>query len=206
MAKILLTGFEKFGQESMNPTELLMTELSQRLGEFAPAEVRVKVLPVTFADAFKVLESEARDFDPDFIVSFGLAANRRPAIEIERLAINILDASIPDNDGKLVRDEPIVPDGEVALMATLPIRAFEKALKDAGVPVVISNTAGTYVCNYLMYKTLEMCRFSKKRAGFVHVPHLLEHVKGHEPRPHAIHFETLVRAAEILIAEISNHS
>lgn len=189
--RILITGFEPFGGRSTNPTAQLIEALQRAQLKF-PSLVEVKglLLPVTFADAFQVLQKEAEAFRPDAILALGLAAGRK-MIELERVAINCLDADIPDNQGSRPVDQWITPEGREAYFSTLPLRPMEQALQAAGIPVQISNSAGTYVCNYLFYKIME--EHPGKICGFVHFPLHSE-----------ITDETQQRAVEIMVEVISS--
>ena len=166
--RILISGFEAFGGRSTNPTALLVRNIEiGRLVVSSKLSVETILLPVTFERAFHVLEKKIKSFKPDMVLSFGLASSRHE-IDLERIAINCLDAEIDDNNGHRPMDQLISPRGETAYFSTLPLRQFEMALKAKGIPVKISNSAGTFVCNYLFYKLMEsqMTRY----AGFIHVP------------------------------------
>lgn len=166
--KILVTGFDPFGGESVNPASEAVLRLPEAIEN---ATVIPLILPTVFHKSLKVIEEAIIEHDPDFIVSIGQAGGRKE-ITVERIGINIDDARIADNDGKVVIDEPVVQDGPAAYFATLPIKAMVKAIQDAGIPAAISNTAGTFVCNHVMYGVLHLChtKFSEKRAGFIHIP------------------------------------
>ncbi len=168
--KVLVSGFEAFGEISVNPTELLIEALKRN--EIITPDgmlITAALLPVTFADSFDVLEVAIQKEQPDIVIAFGVA-NGRDAIELERVAINCKDAKIPDNNGFWPQDEWIDKKGEAAYFSGLPIRGIERRLAAAQIPCRISNSAGTYVCNYLFYRLMALCHKSHIRAGFIHVP------------------------------------
>ncbi len=171
MAKILLSGFAPFGGHATNPTERLMHELAGM--PFAGAEIRTLVLPVVFRDSFPVLAEAIRDFRPDLVLATGLAEKRRH-ITPEARAVNLIDARIPDTAGRRPVATPIRPGGPATLAASLDNAAIVAALARAGIPARISESAGEYVCNYLMYELLDHAAEHGYRAGFIHVPPLKE--------------------------------
>jgi pyroglutamyl-peptidase len=170
-ARILVTGFEPFGGTSVNPSAEIAGRLEGR--RFGDREVRAAVLPVHHVDAAAAVRTLLAAHDPVAVVHLGLAAERAQ-IAIERVAINVMDYAIPDNAGFQVQDEPCVAGGPAAYFSTLPLRAMLDALRDAEVPAYLSSTAGTYLCNFVMYTTLHAlaARREAPRAGFVHLPRL----------------------------------
>ncbi|RYZ70478.1 MAG: pyroglutamyl-peptidase I [Proteobacteria bacterium] len=200
--RVLISGFDAFGGESLNPTAALVQALKQ--GEvMIPAEMTVEavVLPVGFETAFEALEQTLRVFKPQIVLAFGQAGGRS-RIEFERLAVNVKDAEIPDNDGLQPRDQMIVEGGPVAYLSTLPIRTLVEALTAHEIPAGISNSAGLYVCNYLFYRLQK--HFSDQPqilSGFVHVPYLPEQaVMKTAP---SLPFEKLKEALEVVLREIT---
>lgn len=172
MMKILVSGFEPFGGDQVNPTEQLVEAL--RKETLAGAEIRTILLPVTFDECAELLIREMEDFRPDAIIACGLAKGRTN-ITPERIAINIKDipaGSYADNSGGKPADELIAADGPDGLFATLPIRQMVSRLQAAGIPASISNTAGTFICNNTMYRVLDHIRRKNwtTQAGFVHFP------------------------------------
>ena len=143
--KILVSGFEAFDGLEINPSQQLVEALS---------DVETIVLPVTFKDSFDVLKNKIDEIKPDYVICTGLASIR-DEITPERIAINLIEARIPDNSGAQPIGEKIIPDGPDGLFASLPIKNMAKACNDAGVNASVSNTAGTYVCNYLMYQVID---------------------------------------------------
>lgn len=166
--KVLLTGFEPFGGSEVNESWEAVQALSARWE--GPHELVAVRLPVTFAGAPARLAAALEEHAPDVVVCTGLAAGT-DAVRLERVAVNVTDARIPDNAGEQPVDEPVVPGGPVAYLSTLPLKAALVTLRDAGIPAVVSNTAGTYVCNATFY-ALEHLLAGRDgvRAGFVHVP------------------------------------
>jgi pyroglutamyl-peptidase len=172
MAKtILVTGFEAFGGGSVNPSAEIAKRLDgRRIGGW---EVRAAVLPVHHVSAASAVQGLLRDCDPVAVVHLGLAAERAQ-LALERVAINVMDYSIPDNAGFQAIDEPCVAGGPAAYFSTLPLRPMLDAMRGAGIPAYLSTTAGTYLCNFVMYTTLHVltARRDPPRAGFVHLPAL----------------------------------
>ena len=172
--KILVTGFEPFEDEPLNPSWEAVRRVPDSVGDTAVIKVQI---PVVFDRVSDVVRDAILVHDPDAIVCVGQAGGRF-AISPERVAINVDDGRIPDNDGDQPIDETIRADGPAAYFSTLPVKAMVTAMKGAGVPAVLSNTAGTYVCNHIMYDVLYMIdrEFPGKRGGFVHVPYTPQQV------------------------------
>ena len=170
--KILVTGFDPFGGELINPASEAVKCLPE---EIAGAQIFPLIVPTVFYKSIHVIEQAIAQVDPDVILSIGQAGGRT-AMTVERIGINVDDARIMDNEGQQMIDEPVVQDGPAAYFSTLPIKAMVKAMNDAGVIACVSNTAGTFVCNHVMYGVLHLCatQYPEKRAGFVHIPFLPE--------------------------------
>ncbi len=165
--RILLTGFETFGEFPTNPSQLLVEELASLNFGF---DVYTRVLPVKG----KMVEEELREalekLKPQLVLSFGLAYSRA-AISLERVAINLLDFSIPDNEGWKPEEIPIIVEGPAAYFSGLPLRELQRVLKEEDIPCEISNTAGTYVCNQTFYLLANFSRNWKDfKGGFIHLP------------------------------------
>ena len=178
MPRILLTGFEPFGRYSINSSWELVTSLSDTIGNFECVKLR---LPVEFGAVSDLIPKILTEYNPDIILSFGQSTSE--AIRIERVAINISDARTPDNSGCRPTDETIHADGKNAYFATLPIKSMKSAVEQVGLPVVISNSAGTYVCNHTFYNWLYWCEKLKlnTKVGFIHLPRMPEQVGVNEP-------------------------
>ena len=171
MRVVLVTGFEPFDGASVNPSAEVAKRLDGRL--LGDVEIRAAVLPVHHMGAAAAVESLLDAHDPAAVVHLGLAAERAQ-LALERIAINLMDYAIPDNAGWQARDEPCVPGGPTAYWSTLPLRAMLEAAQAAGAPAYLSVTAGTYLCNSVMYTTLHALagRPEPRPAGFIHLPRL----------------------------------
>ncbi len=169
--KILLTGFEPFGGDRENPTEYIAMDFDDT--EIMGHAVIGKVLPVSVKRTGVEIEKVLKDIRPDVVISMGLAPTYSN-VAVERIAINLVDARIPDNDGEQPVDLPIEKNAPLAYMATLPVRAIVKAHREQGIPSLISYSAGTYLCNYTMFKVLHYSKVHgyPRRAGFLHLPYI----------------------------------
>ncbi|MGH7341825.1 MAG: pyroglutamyl-peptidase I [Candidatus Rokuibacteriota bacterium] len=195
MAIVLITGFEPFGGDDVNPSAEVAKRLDgRRAGGW---DVRSAVLPVHHPSAAAAVEALLRDHDPLAIVHLGLAAERAQ-IALERVAINVMDYSIPDNEGFQARDEPCVADGPAAYFSTLPLRPMLDAMRRAGIPAYLSRTAGTYLCNFVMYTTLHAlaARPDSRRAGFIHLPLLPSMVAADAPLQPSMELGLMLRGVE----------
>ena len=172
--RILVTGFDPFEHEPINPSWEAVRRLPDKV---ADAEIIKVQIPTSFARSPEFVRDAIVRHDPDAVVSVGQAGGRF-GINPERVAINLDDGRIADNDGYQPIDTPIRADGPPAYFSSLPVKAMVTAMKGAGVPAVLSNTAGTYVCNHIMYEVLYMIEheFPGKRGGFVHVPYTPQQV------------------------------
>jgi pyroglutamyl-peptidase len=175
---ILLTGFAPFGGETTNPSWLAVQEAVILLREAGHDAAAVEV-PCEFGRSIEVLEHAVDELQPDIVVCVGQAGGRE-RVSLERVAINVDDARIPDNAGRQPIDEPIDPHGAAAYFSTLPIKACREAVEHKGVPVEVSQTAGTYVCNHLFYGLMRLLgNRDGVRGGFVHVPFSTEQAGEH---------------------------
>jgi len=164
--RILVSGFEPFGSFKVNPSQLVVNNLSDNEFEF---NIKTVILPVSFKHSFDILKKSIDSFSPSFVISIGVAKNRS-LINLERVAINIMDCDLPDNDGFQPRNQTISPGNPDGMFTNLPTHQLVMSLNKKSIKNAISNSAGTYVCNYIMYKTL--C-YSKKmgfKSGFIHIP------------------------------------
>lgn len=176
MQTLLLTGFEPFDQDSVNPSWEAVRQLDGvRLGE--DVQIVARRLPCAFALVGERLAEWITQLRPAMVIATGLGPGRS-SISMERVAINVNDARIPDNLGEQPIDTPVVVDGPVAYFSTLPIKAMVKALREAGVPAAVSQTAGTFVCNQVFYLLQHALAGTDVRSGFIHVPNLPEQVVG----------------------------
>lgn len=171
MTGVLLTGFEPFGGDLVNPAAEVVTALNgQRVGGH---DVTGVVLPCVFGASLESLRAQLRLRDWSVVLCLGLAASR-PVFSVERIAINVDDAHIPDNAGQQPVDSPVVPGGPAGLFSTLPIKRMVSELQAAGLGAEVSQTAGTYVCNHVFYGLMHWASTQARppRCGFVHVPAL----------------------------------
>lgn len=165
--RILITGFDPFGGETVNPAWEAVKALPDTV---SGAELITAQIPTEFGRSAAVLRDLIAQHQPQAVVCVGQAGGRS-GLSVERVAINIDTARIPDNAGVQPLNEPIVDAGPAAYFSTLPINAMVQASHAAGVPATVSNSAGTFVCNHIMYQALHMLAGSSARAGFVHVPY-----------------------------------
>jgi len=166
--RILLTGFEPFGGDAINPSWLVAQALhGQQIGG---ATVHALQLPCVFGRALTELQAALERQRPQLVLALGLAAGRAE-MSVERVAINVDDARMPDNAGASPIDQPVVARAPAAYFSTLPIKAMVHAMRAAGVPAAVSQTAGTFVCNHVFFGLMHLLRRRRVvRAGFMHVP------------------------------------
>lgn len=170
MKKLLITGFDPFDGASVNPSWEAVKLLPDRIGEYELCKLQI---PTVFGLAPRTVLEKAAEIQPDVIISVGQAGTRK-AVTPERIGINVRDARITDNAGISPKDEPIAVEGPDGIFSTLPLKAMIGAINDAGLPGAISNTAGTFVCNDVLYSLLHHYAGTNVRCGFIHVPWLPE--------------------------------
>lgn len=173
MKKLLITGFEPFGGEEINPSWEAVNRLPSEIGEYSLTKLRI---PVVFGEASNMVLRLANEIHPDVILCIGQAGGRS-IISPEYVGINLCHASIPDNGGNQPVDEPVIPDGNTAYFSTLPVRKMAEAIDASGIPARVSYSAGTYVCNEVLYTLLSHFEGSKTRVGFIHIPYSAEQKK-----------------------------
>lgn len=197
MKTVLVTAFEPFGGESLNPSWEAVHALDGKT--LGGAHIVARQLPVVFSDVLGVLYAAMDEVQPDLILSVGQAGGRSD-ITLERIGINVDDARIPDNAGQQPVDEPIVADGPAGYFSTLPIKAIVAALREAGIPASVSQTAGTFTCNRVMYGLLHRLHTqgNRVRGGFVHIPYLPEQSARHPGAP-SMARDNVMQALEIAI-------
>lgn len=200
--KILVTGFDPFGGEQVNPALEAVKSLPSVIHG---AEIRWVEIPTIFYQSAEVLETEIVRYQPDVVLCIGQAGGRA-SLTPERVAINQDDARIPDNDGNQPIDTPIRLDGEAAYFSTLPIKAMVQAIKEVGLPATVSNTAGTFVCNHLMYQALYLAdkKFPNMRAGFMHIPYMTGQVIN-KPNTASMNLADIVKGIEAAIGAIVDY-
>ena len=197
--KILLTAFEPFGGEAVNPAQEAVTLVPE---EVAGTQIVKITVPVVFSRAIETVCDAIDREIPDAVLCIGQAGGRF-TLTPERVAINIDDARIPDNAGNRPVDRPIATEGPAAYFATLPVKAMVEAIQRAGIPASLSNSAGTYVCNHLMYGVLHYlaCCHPEIKGGFMHVPYLHEQVKD-KPNTPSLSKEEIAKGIEAALEAI----
>lgn len=198
--KFLMTGFEPFGGDAKNPSWEVVARLSDRYDEI---EVIKAKLPVTFNGSLEQLKELIKRHNPDVVICVGLAGGRKE-ISIERIGINIDDARIADNVGFSPVDHPIRADGPAAYFSNLPIKAMVNAIRNQGIPAAVSNTAGTFVCNHILYGLMDyiQTKAPEIRGGFIHVPYTTDFSQDYPEQP-MMALDDLVWAMEIAITCIA---
>lgn len=166
--RLLITGFGPFGGESINPAWEAVQQLPDTIGDFVLCKLQI---PTVFQKAAEIVLAQAKELRPDVILCIGQAGGRS-AVTPERIAVNIRDARIPDNAGNAPRGEHIDPNGPAAYFSTLPVEKMAEKITEAGLPAAVSNSAGTFVCNDVLYALLHRYYNTKTRVGFIHVPYL----------------------------------
>lgn len=168
MRSVLLTGFEPFAGDATNPSGDAVVRVADEWD--GPEYLITAVLPVEFDRARRTLLDLIARHEPEVVVATGLAGGRA-AVTPERVAINLMDARIPDNAGEQPVDISSSPSGPAAHFATLPVKAITAAIAAAGIPAAVSHSAGTFVCNHAMFTVLDCGDPASRRAGFIHVPY-----------------------------------
>ena len=200
--KLLLTAFSPFGGEKINPSLEAVKLLKDKILETDIIKLEV---PTVFGKSIKIVADAIEKEKPDYVLCIGQAGGRY-GITPERVAINIDDARIPDNEGNQPIDRPIFADGEPAYFSNLPVKAMVEEIRKEGLPASLSNSAGTYVCNHLMYGVLYS--LSKKyygvKGGFIHVPFIPEQTVDKPDKP-SMSLTDIVRGLEAAIRAISRN-
>ncbi|MBO1308298.1 pyroglutamyl-peptidase I [Enterococcus sp. 669A] len=174
MTKVLITGFDPFGGATINPAFEAVKLLPETIQD---AEIIKIEIPTVFKKDGEVLEAAIKEHQPDIVLCVGQAGGRS-GVTIEKVAINLMEARIPDNDGQQPLNQPIHEDGKNAYFATIPVKAMVNSVKAQNIPSSVSYTAGTFVCNDIMYRLLYLAEkeYPAMRGGFIHVPYLPEQV------------------------------
>ena len=196
--KIIVTGFDPFGGETINPS----IECVKALPEIEGVELIRLELPTVFKESAKRLNEVINDVKPDAVLSVGQAGGRA-GITMERIAINVDDARIPDNISQQPIDETIQTEGAAAYFSTLPIKRIVKAIRETGISAEVSNSAGTFVCNHIMYQALFAATKADKpfKAGFMHIPFIPEQTADKPSLP----LEESTKALQIAIETIRDY-
>ena len=205
--KILVTAFEPFNGRDMNPSQLILEQLE------APEGVTLikELLPVEFKRSTTILQELLKEYQPDIVLSLGQAGNR-PEISVERVAINLDNCrssngqkAIADNAGDMPVDEPIVESAPQAYFSNLPVWDMVKVIQEAGVEAAVSYTAGTYVCNHVMYTVLHevATNYPEMKAGFIHVPFLPEQ---NPTTGYTMELDDMVKGIQAILKYFKNNS
>jgi pyroglutamyl-peptidase len=196
MKKILLTGFSPFGGESINPSYECIKNVDNEISGY---EIIKKEIETTFQTSHHQLISYINDFKPDAVILVGQAGGAHN-IRIERVAINIQDARIKDNLGDMPEDQVIIKSAPNAYFSTLPSKLIVKNLMNEGIPAILSYSAGTFVCNHLLFHLLHYLNQSNINipAGFIHVPYIFSQV-GDKKDEYATDLISLTKALQIII-------
>ncbi len=193
---VLLTGFQPFGGEQVNPSWQAVSALQG--ARIAGHRVVARELPVAFGASLKALRAALKETRPALVIGVGQAGGRAQ-LSLERVAINVDDARIPDNTGQQPIDLPVIAEGPAAYFSTLPIKAMRQALTAAGFPAEISQTAGTYVCNHVFYGLMHALRRQRAvRAGFIHIPYSPAQASAHPGAP-SLAVDTVTEAVRLAV-------
>lgn len=200
--KLLITGFDPFGGEKINPAWEAVKRLPEKVENIEIIKLQI---PTIFKKSAKILFEKIDEIKPDFVICVGQAGGRYD-ITVERVAINIDDGRIADNEGVQPIDEKIFIDGKNAYFSTLPIKAMVKEIVEGDIPASISNTAGTFVCNHIMYSLLYYIDKNnlQTKGGFIHVPYITSQVVNKKITPY-MELETITKALEKSIIAISKY-
>ena len=193
MKTVLITGFDPFGGETVNPSWEAVKQLPDRIGDWI---VRKMEIPTIFDLAASLVIDAAEDLKVDAVLCIGQAGGRS-AVTPEVIAINLQEARIPDNAGTLRTNAPVDPHGPAAYFATVPVREMVSAITSAGIPAALSFSAGAFVCNDVLYRVLRHFDGTSTRAGFIHVPYLPQQAKENKP---SIPLEQIVQALTLAIS------
>lgn len=197
MRTVLITGFEPFDGEAVNPSWEVVSRLDNAI--IGGCRIVARQLPCVFGEALIELNAAIDSLSPTLVLSVGQAGGRTD-ISVERVAINVDDARIPDNRGNQPVDTPIVANGPAAWFSSLPIKAIVSALRDAGIPASVSQTAGTFVCNHVMYGLLhKLSGIPEAKGGFIHIPYLPQQAAAHPGAP-SMAADTVRQGLELAIA------
>jgi pyroglutamyl-peptidase len=195
MKRVLLTGFEPFAGASLNPSEQIVNALNAR--QIEGVELHTAVLPVVFTESSELLRQLIKLHKPDVVICLGQAEGRRE-ISFERVAINLDDARLADNAGRVVLDQPVVAGGPTAHLTTLPVKEMVAAVRAEGIAAGLSTTAGTFVCNHIFYAMQHELAETSVVSGFIHVPLMPEQAGEFEGLP-TMPLDQQVRAIEVAI-------
>ena len=192
MKNLLITGFDPFGGESINPSWEAVSRLPQTIGQYQLTKLQI---PTVFGEAAKVVLDTSAQLQPDVIICVGQAGGRR-GITPEVIGINLREASIPDNAGVTPANMPVIPGGPDGLFATIAVRDIVSALRQTQIPAALSYSAGAFVCNDVLYTLLHHFRDSSTLVGFIHVPFLPQQAGENVP---SLPLETIIQGLTLAI-------
>ena len=195
---ILVSGFQPFGGESVNPSFEAVRRLPDEIGGCRLVKIE---LPVAFGKAAETLLEKIREYRPDAVLSVGQAGGRK-GVTPELIAVNVQNGNIPDNDGRQPTWEPITEGGPAGIFSRLPVHEMVRAMKEAGIDASLSLSAGAYVCNDLMYRVLADTEEGALPFGFVHVPFLPEQTAD-KPGAASMPLEDIVKGLEICLSVLA---
>ena len=197
--KILVTGFDPFGGEPINPAIESVKRLPDNI---AGAEIIKLEIPTVRKKSLEKIEKAINEHNPDVILSIGQAGGRFD-ISIERVGINLDDFRIPDNEGNQIIDEPVFPDGENSYFVKLPVKAMVQNVQKNNIPASVSYTAGTFVCNHVLYGVMYLIekKYKGKKSGFIHIPFLPQQVVDKRNMP-SMELNTIVKGLTAAIEAI----
>lgn len=200
--RVLITGFDPFGGEKINPAWEAIKLLPDTIESIEVVKLEI---PTVFKKSIDVMLAGIEEHKPDAVICVGQAGGRYD-ITMERVAINLDDARITDNEGNQPIDEKVYSDGENAYFTSLPIKAMTEAIKSTGIPAAVSNTAGTFVCNHIMYGLLYHINKSAvaKKGGFIHVPYIPQQVIN-KPNLPSMGLDTISQGLKAAIAAIGKN-
>ena len=205
--KILITGFDPFDKEKINPAYEAVKLLPDKIGS---CDIIKLEIPTVFGKGAAEMEKAIGSCHPDCVICIGQAGGRS-CISIEKVAINFVDARIADNEGNQPINTAIIPDGDTAYFATIPVRAMVENVRSHGIPANLSFTAGTFVCNEVMYRLLHLTntKYHNIKGGFIHVPYTTQQAANKPDGTPSMDVETIAKGLEyaiLAIAENKEHS
>ncbi len=201
--RALVTGFDPFGGDKVNPSSLAVGRLKDRVGAVTIATAE---LPTSYANSAQVLKAAIDRTRPEIVLCVGQAGGRTDLC-LERVGINVQDARIPDNDSRQPIDAPVVEGGPAAYFSNLPIKACVAEMRKAGLPAIVSNTAGTFVCNHILYSLMDIIAKEPGniRGGFLHIPYVPEQAARLGGAP-SMAVDDIVRGIEIILETTAGRS
>ena len=202
--KLLLTGFDPFGGEKINPALEAVKLVADKIGNVEVVKLEV---PTVFYKSIETVDAKIAEVKPDVVLCIGQAGGRFD-ITPERVAINVNDARIKDNEGNQPLEGAIFEDGAPAYFTDLPFKAMVAKIREAGIPASVSNTAGTFVCNHLMYGVLYLAdkKYPGLRGGFIHVPFIPEQVANRPTSAQCLSVDVIAKGLEAAIVAIDENS